>query len=252
MSIKLGIVQYENSHRWDKNFEYAVKTIKHFSKKGVDIVCFQEAYMSGYGAYSMMMEFSYIEQFLEKIKELAYELDICVFIPSLIEKKLKIYNACYVFNHDKGDSTIYKYGLTPSETIMLTPKRSTRRFSLKGVDIGVLICREMQDKPYAYFDKKDLPQLLLWPSYWGWSYKDKWGEKTSDGKEDKTYSLIKALKLPLIQINMANTPLANGNMFKAGKSVIVNSDNKKVGVGSFSKVDRYIVEFKNSKLRKLR
>jgi predicted amidohydrolase len=251
MSLLIGVVQYENSHRWDKTFEFAKKTIREFKKQNVDIVCFQEAFLSGYGAVSIMLDFSFVDQYLDQIRDYAYELDICVFIPTLIERNLNIYNATYVFNHNGKDTTIFKQGLTPSETIMMHAKKSKKTFKLNGYTIGAIICREVEDKPYTYFDKENLPDLLIWPSYWGWRYKDKWAAKKTDGKPNLAYNLIKKLKRPMIQVNMASTPLADGSHMKTGKSVIINSDNKKVGVGAFGKIDKYLIRFDGKSLKKL-
>lgn len=248
--LRIGVVQYENSHRWDKTYEFAIKTIKELKDKGADLVCFQEAFLSGYGAYSLMLDYKFIDLYLELIKDYAYELDICVFIPTLIERNLKIYNATYVFNHDGKDTIIFKQGLTPSEKIMLTPKKSKKTFKLKGYSIGAIICREVEDKPYTYFPKNNLPDLLIWPSYWGWRYKNKWNPKLEDGKPSLAYSFIKKVKRPLIQVNMASTPLANDTILKTGKSVIINSNNKKIGVGAYGKIDKYLIEFDGDRLRK--
>ncbi|MCT4642734.1 MAG: hypothetical protein N4A33_10615 [Bacteriovoracaceae bacterium] len=243
MSLTLGICQYENSYRWDKTYIHAINTIKYFKRRNADIVCFQEAFLSGYGAESLLLDYEFIDSYLELIKEYAYELDICVMIPSLIMRNLKIYNATYIFNHDGKDTTIFKQGLTPSEKIILHSKKSKKFFNLKGYNIGVIICREVEDKPFTYFSKHKVPDLLLWPSYWGWRYKSKWGAKKDDGKRSKAFSLIKKLKVPMIQINMSKSSDAKGKLIKSGKSVVVNKDASKVGVGAFAKNDRYLVYF---------
>jgi predicted amidohydrolase len=251
MSLLIGVVQYKNSYRWDQTFEFAKKMIRHFKKKNADLVCFQEAFLSGYGAESLMLDYDFIDQYLELIKDYAYELDICVMLPSLIQRKLNIYNATYIFNHDGKDTVIFKQGLTPSETIMMKPKASKKMFMLKGYKVGAIICREVEDKPFTYFDKKDLPDLLIWPSYWGWQYRDKWSSKKRDGDTNFAHQLIKKLKRPMIQVNMAGTTLGNGKFMKTGKSVIINPDANKIGVGAFGKIDKYLVKFDGKKLKKL-
>jgi predicted amidohydrolase len=197
-----------------------------------------------------MYDFTYIKHYLNLIREYAYKKNICVFMPTIELKKSKYYSAVYVFNCDSGDRVIYKKGLTPSEKILITGKASKKSFKLNGIELGVLICREMQDKPFKYFNKKSLPDLILWPSYWGWTYKMKWGPiRLTDGKRDKCYHLISKLKRPLVQINMSNTFGSDDSKVLGGKSVIVDSENRKIGLGKYGQEDRFLVSFNGLKLR---
>ena len=248
--LLIGVAQFDNCLNWQKNYQNAIDTINYFSRKKADLVCFQEAFLSGYHLHIFMYDFSYIDYFLNLIRVHAYKKKICVSIPTIELRNNKYYSAVYIFNGDSGDSIIYKKGLTPSELILMTPKKSKKTFALKGFKLGVLICREMQDHPFEYLDKLNLPDLILWPSYWGWNYKNKWGPiRLSDGKKDLCFLLIKKIKRPLIQMNMSNTFGHGEKLLRAGKSVVVNSQNKKIGMGKFGKKDRFLVSFDGLKLK---
>jgi len=252
-NLIIGVVQQPNSLNWKKNFKQAILSINKFSHKKVDVVCFQEAFLSGYHPEVITYYFDEIDWYLERVKEHAYKKKTCVVIPTLNKIGKHCYSAVYVFNSDHGDSVIYKKGLTPSEKLVLKPKSSRRKFKVNGSELGVLICREMEDKPYSYFKKDKMPDLVLWPSYWGWQYKSKWGPiKFSDGKKDKCHQLISKIKKPLVQINMCSTFGKKPNSIdKFGKSVFVNSDNKKIGVGAYGKEDHILVHFDGKKLREV-
>ena len=143
--LRFGIAQHANCLDWKTNYLQALKSIDIFLKEKVDVICFQESYLSGYHPEVLTYEFSEIAYYLEKLKEYAYKEDICLMMPTLLNTGIKRYSVVYVFNSDKGDEIIFKYGLTPSEKKVLHPKKSKRIVSIKGVQIGVLICREMED-----------------------------------------------------------------------------------------------------------
>jgi len=48
--VLVGVAQLDNSINWKKNCSQAKRIISKFSKAKVDLVCFQEAYLSGYHA----------------------------------------------------------------------------------------------------------------------------------------------------------------------------------------------------------
>ena len=252
--LKFGIAQHANCLEWKTNFIQAIKSIDIFLKEKVDIICFQESYLSGYHPEVLTYDFSEITYYLEKLKECAYQKDICLMMPTLFNTGTKRYSLVHVFNSDKGDEIIYKFGLTPSEKLVLHSKKSNRIVSVNGVQVGVLICREMEDPAYMYFHKKRLPDLIFWPSYWGWEYKSKWGPiKYIDGEKDKCYELISELKRPLIQANMCTTfGKKEGEVAKYGKSVFVSSSNTKQAVAAYGKPDHVILNYENGILNNIK
>ena len=135
---------------------------------------------------------------------------------------------------------------------MMKSKRGKRSFFVNGVKFGILICREMQDPAFKYFTKKSLPDVILWPSYWGWKYHMKWSPiLKKECKKDKCYQLINRIKRPLIQINMSRTIRKDMTVERYGKSVVVNAQNKKVGTCNFGEQDLFIVSNKDGKIKKL-
>ncbi len=163
------------------------------------------------------------------------------------------YSEVHILNSDQKDFIIYKSGLTQSEKTVLKSKESERTFLLNGYRLGVVICRELEDNLYKYFDKNNQPDLLLWPSYWGWDYHKKWRAiNKDDGKKKKCFKQVEKIKKPLIQINFSTQIEKNKGLRKCGKSIILNSKNKVVGQGAYGKEDKYIVLFDSGRIKKLK
>jgi predicted amidohydrolase len=247
----IGVAQLDNCTDWDKNYKRAKRIISKMSKHNVDLVCFQEAYLSGYHVDIFSKDYSSMPILLNKIREHAYNKNICVYFPTIEKLKKKYLSAVYIFNSDDGDSICYKEGLTPGEKTVMKPKKGKRSFKVNGIKFGSLICREMEDPAYTYYKKSSLPDIILWPSYWGWKYHMKWSPlRKEDGKKDKCYQLVKQLKRPLIQINMSRTIRKDMSTERYGKSVFVDAQNKKVGVGSFGEEELIIVSYNDGVIKK--
>ncbi len=252
MELKIGIAQLDNSLNWKANTKLAKNIINKFAKNGADLVCFQEAYLSGYHARVFKQDSTILPELIDEIRIYAYKKNICVFYPTIEKINKFFYSSVYIFNSDHGDKKIYKFGLTPSEKKVMKPKRSNRYFKVNGVKLATLICREMEDPLFTYLNKKNLPDLLLWPSYWGWKYHHKWGPiDQNDGKKAKPFSLMAKLKRPMIQINMSTTVRFDMTKEKYGKSVIIDKNNKKVGLGKYGQEDLILISFKDYKIKKL-
>ena len=250
--LLIGIAQLDNSLNWKHNFLKAKRVIKYLKKKEVDIICFGEAFLSGYHAKVFEKDYFKIDSYLDELKDLAHQLDVSVILPTFIKKGKYFYSCAYLFNTDHGDKIFYKEGLTASEKKVLRSKKGTRVFSVKGTTFGILMCREVEDPAFTYFSKISLPDIILWPSYWGWTYRMKWGPTNYiTHKRDKCFWLIKRLKRPMVQINMATTLMADMTIKKFGKSVVVNADAKRQSVAAYGKEDLFVVSYTNKSLKRL-
>lgn len=252
-AILIGAAQLDNNLSWQENCMKAKKIIRKLAREKVQLVCFQEAFLSGYHASFFKRDSSILSSLLEEIKIQAYKSDVCVFLPTMQKIGKYYYNAVYTYNSDKGDSVCYKQGLISGEKTVLKSKKGKRSFKVNGIEFGALICRELEDPAFTYFKKDKLPDILLWPSYWGWQYHHKWGPiKNTTGKPDPCYKLIKKLKRPIIQINMSTTIQIDMSVKKFGKSVLVNKDGTKVGVGKYGKEDLLIISYRNGVVKKIK
>ncbi len=253
MELLIGVAQLDNCLSWAKNFQRAKQIINKFSKEGVDLVCFQEAYLSGYAKKIFSKDFQKIDLYVDSISEYAKKKNICVVLPTIEQRGKRFYSSAYLINTESGDKVFYKQGLTDSEKIVMHSKRGTRKFKVKDIEIGILMCREVEDHPQKYF-KKTYPDLVLWPSYWGWSYRVKWGSLDSKGEKYLPYYNLKRLSRPVIQVNMSSTFNKNLEVEKYGKSLILNSDASKKDALKYGREELAIILFSklNNKIRKIK
>lgn len=246
----IGVAQLENTPHWYNNFRKAIATINQFAKKNVDLVCFQEAFLSGYFASVLKKDFTPLEEYLEKIRAHAYEKNICVMMPSLSRRNDKLYNSIFIYNSDKGDLTLHKKGLTKAEATVMEPGGGPRVFNVKGHKFGIIICREIEDSYYAYLNKDYMPDMVLWPAVWGMQSRNSWAAlDTKNPKCRKAYAKIEKYKIPLAMINISHHyNLRTGALKRCGKSYFVSAENKAVAVGDYGIPERIVLQLMGNKI----
>ncbi|MDO9318276.1 MAG: carbon-nitrogen hydrolase family protein [Gammaproteobacteria bacterium] len=251
--VRIGIAQLQNTSNWDRNFRKAIATINHFARNKVDLVCFQEAFLSGYFASVIEKDYAPMQDYLDRIRAHAYKKDICVMMPSLSKRNDKLYNSIFVYSSDKGDSILHKKGLTEAEATVMKPGGGPRTFQVNGYKFGVIICREINDKHYSYLNKNQMPDMLLWPAVWGMFYHSSWTTLDPENpKWNKAFAKVAKYKIPMALINLSHQYREKtGELKKLGKSYCVSAENKVVAVGAYGKPDRIVLQLQGKKLTKI-
>lgn len=248
--VRIGIAQLENSPNWYNNYRRAISTINLFAKYKVNLLCFQEAFLSGYFASAIHKDFSRLEYYLGNIRSHAYEKNICVMMPTISRSKGDLYNSIFIYNSDKGDSTLHKKGLTKDETTIMKPGGGSRTFEVKGHKFGILMCREIEDKHYAYLERQSMPDMVLWPSAWATLYQESWTSESPQSRE--AYAKVAAYKVPMALINLSHhIQVKTGKLKQRGKSYCVSGDNKVVAVGAYGIPDGIVLQLKDKVLSKI-
>ena len=112
------------------------------------------------------------------------------------------------------------------------------------------MCREIEDKHYAYFERQSMPDMVLWPSAWGTLYQESWTSVSPQSR--RAYAKVAAYKVPLALINLSHQIHAKtGKLKQRGKSYCVSRDNKIVAVGAYGIPDGILLHLKNNLLRKI-
>lgn len=254
LPVKIGIAQLENTPNSYDNFRRAIATINQFVKCGVDLVCFQEAFLSGYFASVVKKDLKTLEDYLARIRAHAYEKNICVMIPSIWRRDGILYNSIFVYNSDKGDSILNKKGLTKAEATVMKPGGGPRTFKVNGYKFGILICREIEDKHYAYLNQRQMPDMLLWPAAWGTRYHSSWTALNPKNPNwRKACAKVEKYKIPLALINLSHqfSP-KTGELKRFGKSYCVSAENKVIAVGAYGMPERIVLQLRDRKLKIIR
>jgi len=137
------------------NLDYHRRSIRRAVDDGVDLIVFPELSLSGYHLKDIVFEAALRPDGpeVEELKALSREIDILVGGPYEAEPGL-IFNSALVFSggdmlhrHDKVQ--LPNFGMF-EERMIFKPGRTFQSFTIKGLRLGILICREILFPVYAY------------------------------------------------------------------------------------------------------
>ncbi|OQQ04863.1 hypothetical protein BK412_07710 [Vibrio campbellii] len=188
---------------------------------GADIVFFPELSLTGFHKnIPNYQEFDYSKH-ISEIKRISSNKNIIVGIGLPILHDGNVYNSYLIIDGDN----VYRWdkvGLTEGEYKYFTPGKNKPIVTLRGIDISVVFCREVDD--YADLFVVDRVDLILWPSYIGISdrenttgYINKYNINKSSLKVAEMYSST------LIQSNWCNA-LNNPKIRMSGSRIIMDKD----------------------------
>lgn len=139
--MRIASVQMPNSLRIEDNFNSVMNALGTVIKARCDLVVFPECSLSGFTSEMKKCSMDFLSSFLDQVKEMSFQNDLTVVLPSAYVKDEKVYYAIFIFDSNK--LTIqYKIGLTESEKrfFSIPEKSSSKVFTAKGIRIGVLVC----------------------------------------------------------------------------------------------------------------
>lgn len=180
--ISIGIAQIPNSTDVSRNFDSIKGLLEKFEKTDVDLVVFPECGLSGFSSKMRECTHTVLRPYLEKIQSWVNQTGIEVVLPTAIVEEEKIFNSGFWFKKNEHQR-FYKVGLTDSEKnfFSMPSQPGSKVFQIKGYNLALLICFEMEHQPWAYFQKGEA-DAILWPGYWGWKPEDAW---EADREEDR-------------------------------------------------------------------
>ncbi len=242
MIIKIGLAQTANTLDIDKNFKSIMLLLNRFEKCEAHLILFPECSLSGFSAKMRECTLDKLQPFLDEIHNWTKRTGIEVILPTAVVKNSLVYNSGWWFSMNEARQ-FYKLGLTDSEKKFFSiPKiPGPKVFEIKGFRFSVLICYEVENAPWTYFQPYEV-DAILWPGYWGWDLESKWEPEHSTGKPNPIFSNVANWKSPLLQSNFAFNDLeGHTSAGPEGLSYIIDASNKLIWRGPHKKVGGTLV-----------
>jgi N-carbamoylputrescine amidase len=177
--VSVGLVQMSCSSDPGENLKKAIKRVEEAARKGAQIVCLQELFLSQYFCQSEDHKYFDLAEAIpgpttEVLSKLAKKLDV-VIIASLFEKRAEglyhntagKYLGKYRKMHIPDDPLYYeKFYFTPGDL-------GYRTWKTKYAQIGVLVCWDQWYPEAARLTSLQGAEILFYPTAIGWHPKEK-------------------------------------------------------------------------------
>lgn len=232
--MKIASVQIPNSLSVEDNFNNILSSLKNAEKEGCELVVFPECALSGFTSEMKKCSIEFLKPFLDKIREISFQENMTIVLPSAYAEGEKVYNAVFIFDSNTIEIQ-YKIGLTESEQhfFSIPENAQSKIFTCKGIRIGVLVCFEAQMNPYSFIKEGEV-DLILWPGYILSGDKKEW----NNVEKNEVYQNMTYWKVPLIQSNFSfNDPSIGKDRGPDGHSIVLDKNNKLVKRGKYLKDD---------------
>lgn len=209
-----------------------------------DLVLFPECALTGFTSLVKHTDYSEVFKSLEVIQEVVDRGKATVIVPSVVKVKDAFFNSAFVMNPGQSSIQIFKEGLTDSEKGFFTAGvNKSRQFTVNGYRIGLLICFEATQDPWRYLLERELPEIILWPAYWGGEEEPTWNEKLT--KDDlKVFQNNKIWKTQILRTtfyeNHENIGQKHGPF---GQSLVIDDNNDLRYFAAKSKPENCVVTF---------
>lgn len=240
--LSVGIAQIPNSTDVAKNFAAIFDLLQKFESMKVDVILFPECSLSGFSAKMRECTETVLHPYVEKIQSWAQKTGVEVVLPTAIAEADKVFNSGFWFKENEHQR-FYKTGLTDSEkNFFSVPANSGEKvFQVKGYNLAVLICFEIEHPAFTYFESGEA-DAILWPGYWGWTSEDIWSEKR-DQELNPIYKNMTEWQIPLLQSNFARNDLeGHKGAGPEGLSFIINENNQLAHKGAHLKSEGFVVQ----------
>lgn len=164
----------------DNNLNKAVKTIEDARSCGAKLVCFPEAFLTGYSVQRMDEAVAVAETIesnrIVKLKKIAKEQKVFLLIPFLEKTCEGIKNsACLIDDEGRVVGNYSKAHLISGEKQVVVPGNSFKIWDTKIGKIGCLICYDLCFPEPARIEALEGAELIVVPSAWrGFGYYAQW------------------------------------------------------------------------------
>ena len=238
--MKIASVQIPNSLKVEDNFDNILSSLKSAVDAGCELVVFPECSLSGFTSEMKKCSMNFLKPFLDQIREISFQQNMTVVLPSAYVEGEKVYNAVFIF--DSNEVTIqYKIGLTESEQrfFSIPENKHSKIFIAKGIRIAILVCFEAQMDPYSFIKEGEC-DLILWPGYISSGEKKGWDNL----EKNEVYQNMTYWKVPLVQSNFSFNDLSIGkDRGPDGHSIVLNKNNNLLQRGKYQENDIIITNF---------
>ncbi len=185
-----------------ENLDMAYLALEKAQKANADILMFPELFLTGYFPDDLLFKPQFIADAIagaEQLVKVTQDYSFALLLPSIWQKKGKLYNAIIHAEGGKIKNVRFKYEL-PNDDVFYEKRYFSRGklpkpVTIKGVKIGLPICEDIWHAPVCKSLAKKGAELLLCPN--GSPY---WKNKHYQRRE-LVQARVKETGLPLLYLN---------------------------------------------------
>ena len=248
MALRIGVAQIENRTDYSENRNAIEKSLWLHADRGADLVLFPECATTGFHRGLLQIDSSALARSIDKIRETAHAAKITVVLPTPYPCRhlpVKFTNSVLVIDAAGEVSARFDKGhFAGGEDRLFVPgSRESRTFSIRNHRIGVLICIEASQAPWDHLDPMDLPDVVLWPGFYGTIPGETWSDGTDPQSIAVRKNIEEAWKVPLFRATHATNPESHRWPHKIfGGSIAVDGSARAVHRARFEREDHFQLE----------
>lgn len=230
----IASIQIPNSLSIEENFKHILNSLENAIEEKCELVVFPECALSGFSSEMKKCSMDFLKPFLDQIREISFQQNVTVVLPSAYAKEEKVYNAVFIFDSNQV-AIQYKVVLTESEQKFFSVPEiaHSKIFTKKGIRIAILVCLEAQMSPFSFIQEGEV-DLILWPGYILSGEKKEWNKIV----KNEVYQNMTHWKVPLIQSNFSFNELSIGkDRGPDGHSIVLDKNNNLVQRGKYQEND---------------
>ncbi len=256
--VKLGLVQMHCDSDPHANMDKALKGIEAAAKKGAQIICLQELFLSEY--FCQVEDHDYFKlaetvpgPSTEKLSKLAKKLKV-VIVASLFEKRAEglYHNTAAVIDADGAYLGKYRKMHIPDdplyyEKFYFTPgDLGFKSWTTKYGKVGVLVCWDQWYPEAARLTALQGAEILFYPTAIGWHPKEKakYGKAQHSAWEtiQRAHAVANGCYVAVVNRVGHERPVGGDGIEFFGQSFVANTSGEIIAHGSVSKEEVLIVE----------
>lgn len=180
-NIKIGLIQESSSFGdIEKNLSKAIKIIEDISKKGAQIACLPELYVTGYDMdnkdlYSEEFFVQYHRFILDEFSKVSRENNIYIILPTFIIRDGKKYNSAVFFDNNGNVIGDYdKTHLFENERRVFDRGDNIKVWDTEIGKIGLMICYDAGFPEVSRVLRLKGAEIVFCPSAWRIQDKEIW------------------------------------------------------------------------------
>ncbi|USH04981.1 hypothetical protein K6Q96_17260 [Grimontia kaedaensis] len=233
--MKVGIIQMPMAWSLEENVAEISRLCARFNR--LDLLIFPELATTGF--HREVLNHSNEQttrRAIDFLASSAYQARVNIMVGTPTYSDDAIYNS-YLLLGRCGTllSQWHKVGLTQSERRAFSEGSGRNNYSLNGLDIGVVICREIDDLDWFLTEiSPNMPDIIVWPGYMEAAPRSLSGSKRDQATDAKAPKAIsEATNAILIQCNWPHAlnftegkPLGGSQIIKPGYEPLYLPANK--------------------------
>lgn len=214
--LRIGVVQMSLSQDIHINSTNILKYIKRAGSKRMSLLCFPECALTGYIRDHRQVSKHDVHREVSNLQNASDSSGVALIVGSSLPSRGRIFNTAFIIRPHKRIKKYLKHNLTDyDKKFFSSGGMNVHGFRVRGVDFGVLICRDQND-PMLPKRFKRINVLVYLSSHY---YRD--NELEYKERKNKAFPIVRAVENK-IYVAKADAVGSQDGLVSVGTSMIVD------------------------------